>query len=281
MPKTHATRDWRSRHIEPFLRWAGGKRHIIEELLECLPNDMGRRMYREPFFGAGSLFFALQPERAILSDANEHLINCYKHVRDAPELIFSYLRKHAAKSSKCYYYQVRYKYNNAPFSIAQAARFIYLNSTCFNGIFRVNQKGKFNVPYGWKDPPKLPSLDHLKRASAALKPSNLFAASFEVAIDSAPRTDFFYLDPPYPPLNGTSFFTHYTTDRFSNENQQKLAELVMKINARGAKFLITNADTPLIRRLYKPFNFKKISVTRYITCKAKKHQVSELIITNY
>lgn len=275
-------REEKARRIEPFLRWAGGKRHIVEQLLGSLPKDISKRTYKEPFVGAGALFFALQPRFAILSDANDHLINCYQHVRDAPELVFIYLRKHAAKTCKYYYYQVRHRYNHAAsFTIAQAARFIYLNSTCFNGIFRVNKEGEFNVPYGWKEPPNLPTLEHLKRISTALKYTTLFNGSFEVAIDNPSNSDFFYLDPPYPPLNGTSFFTHYTANRFSEEHQRRLAELVRRINERGAKFMVTNADTSIIRRLYKPFDVKKLSVTRYITCKAKKHCVSELVITNY
>src|SRR5713226_10143568 len=186
--------------VSPFLRWAGGKQQLKRTLLAFLPLDVTERTYREPFLGGGSLFFALQPKAAILSDANEHLIKCYELVRDQPELVARYLRFHALKNTKAHYYRVREEYNNSEFSAAQAARFIYLNKTCFNGIFRVNSKGKFNVPYGRKESPAIPDEAKLVRVAAALKSASLHASSFEQALDGAARGDFIYLDPPYPPL---------------------------------------------------------------------------------
>ena len=135
----------------PFLRWAGGKRQILRYLLASLPTDVSDRAYHEPFLGAGSLFFAVNPRKARLADINDHLIHCYKHIRACPKLISSYMHKHAKSHSKDHYYQQRNQYNLCIFySAAQASRFIYLNKACFNGIFRVNLKGEFNVPYGYK-----------------------------------------------------------------------------------------------------------------------------------
>ncbi len=267
--------------ISPFLRWAGGKQQLKRILLAFLPTDVRERTYREPFLGGGSLFFALRPRAAILSDANKHLIKCYEFVRDQPELVARYLRFHALKNTMAYYYRVREEYNNAEFSAAQAARFIYLNKTCFNGIFRVNSKGKFNVPYGRKESPAIPTDNDLISIAAILKNASLKASSFEKALDNASKGDFIYLDPPYPPLNGTAYFTHYTIDRFSVQDQTKLADCVNELDRGRCLFMISNADTPLIRRLYQKYELVSLPVIRYLTCKSIRHKVKELVITNY
>ncbi|MBC8484761.1 MAG: Dam family site-specific DNA-(adenine-N6)-methyltransferase [Bacteroidetes bacterium] len=267
--------------IEPFIRWAGGKQRIVQKLLRFIPENIYELNYREPFVGAGSLFFALQPSQAWLSDANSHLINCFKHVRDYPDLINTYLKQHAAKTCKDYYYNIRQQYNRGYESTAQAARFIYLNKTCFNGIFRVNKNGQFNVPYGWKEPPALPQLHLLRQASVALKNAKLTALPFEKILLNISKNDFIYLDPPYPPLNGTSYFTHYTVERFCEKDQRKLANLAKQLDSFGCRFMMSNADVPLVRELYHQFNIFMFSVNRSISCKSKRHNVSELIITNY
>jgi DNA adenine methylase len=266
---------------EPFLRWAGGKRQLRKILLTFLPPNIDQRTYREPFLGGGSLFFAVQPTKAVLSDANEHLIRCYESVRDEPGLVSSYLRGHARNDSEAYYYQVRYKYNACRFSAAQAARFIYLNKACFNGIFRVNARGRFNVPYGRKKHPAIPSASELLSAAALLRNASLNASSFEKALEETSDGDFLYLDPPYPPLNGTAYFTHYTTGRFSVQDQQRLANYVHELDRSGCQFMISNADLPLIRRLYRRYELVSLPVIRYLTCKSVRHKVQELIITNY
>jgi DNA adenine methylase len=267
--------------IGPFLRWAGGKRQLRKILLNFLPEDIGQRTYREPFLGGGSLFFALRPKTAILSDANEHLIRCYKFVRDEPSLVARYLHSHAAKDSEAYYYRVRDEYNRSYYSAAQAARFIYLNKTCFNGIFRVNTNGKFNVPYGQKQSPAIPDENELNGIAKVLSKASLQASPFEKALADTARGDFTYLDPPYPPLNGTAYFTHYTSDRFSEQDQRSLAGCVHELDKAGCLLMISNADTPLIRRLYCAYNLVSLPVTRFLTCKATRHKVKELIITNY
>lgn len=270
-----------SRPLEPLLRWAGGKRQIVARIRAFLPPDIENRVYREPFAGAACLFFSLQPTRGVLSDANAHLIDCYRCVRDHPGAIATYLAQHAKSTCESYYYRIRAQYNAGPSSTAQAARFIYLNKTCFNGIFRVNIRGLFNVPYGFKEPPALPTHAHLLAASRALQSAELRALPFEEAVADARDTDFVYLDPPYPPLNGTSYFTHYTADRFGKLDQKRLATIVRDLDARGCKFLMSNADTAEIRRRYAPFEMRSLSVTRFITCKAKRHRVSELVVANY
>jgi len=267
--------------IGPFLRWAGGKRQLRKVLLNFLPADIAQRTYREPFLGGGSLFFAIQPKSAILSDANEHLIRCYEFVRNEPSLVARYLQTHAGRDTETYYYRVRDEYNRSLYSAAQAARFIYLNKTCFNAIFRVNSKGKFNVPYGQKKSPAIPDEDELNGIATILSNASLQAASFEKALAGTARGDFTYLDPPYPPLNGTAYFTHYTSDRFSEQDQKKLADSVHELDKAGCLLMISNADTPVIRRLYRRYELLSLPVTRFLTCKAVRHKVQELVITNY
>lgn len=194
-----------------------------------------------------------------------------------------YLREHSANDNKRYYYKIRDTYNRRGPSAAQAARFIYLNRTCFNGIFRVNLKGEFNVPYGRYKGKRttFPSRDKLLLASEALNGAKIAVRTFQESIRLVRPNAFVYLDPPYPPLNGTSFFAHYTPDRFNYDLQIELSECVADLDARGCQFMMTNADTRAIRRLYRGFNIRKLSVVRYISCKSKKHKVNELIIANY
>lgn len=205
----------------------------------------------------------------------------YRELRDNPDLIGQYLREHAGQNSELYYYGVRDLYNRSEPSAAQAARFIYLNKACYNGIFRVNLAGCFNVPYGRRQKISLPVAGYLREVSKLLRRKEIFAADFEKALCEAKRDDFVFLDPPYPPLNGTSYFTHYTSDKFSYTDQEKLADIANDLTTRGCLVMVSNADIPIVRSLYAGFSFFPVPVTRFITCKKKKHQVQELIITNY
>lgn len=266
----------------PFLRWIGGKQQLVSRLVRCLPEDIKSRRYVEPFVGAGSLFFALAPQTAAISDLNEHLIHCYESIRDQPQLVASYLGRHRTQSCRAYYDEQRDTYNKmSKLSVAQAARFIYLNQACFNGVFRVNRKGEYNVPFGRKDHLALPSLEQMRRIADVLEGTDISCASYNDVLGDVGESDFVYLDPPYPPLNGTAYFTHYTKDRFGEDDQRELAKLAATISARKCKFMMTNADTPLIQKLYEGFNIEPLSVTRFVTCKKKRHKVTELVITNY
>jgi len=270
-----------SARARAFLRWIGGKRQLVHRLIPYLPKNLNKRRYHEPFAGAASLYFALGPYRANLSDLNKHLIECYRQIRDNYPKVAKYLRTHQRLNSKAYYYRIRELYNRSSGGPAQAARFIYLNHTCFNGVFRVNTDGEFNVPYGDKSEPNFPSTAHLARISTALKRARLSVADYETALAQAAPGEFVYLDPPYPPLNGTAYFTHYTTDRFSDEDQKRLAKSVRELHSRGVRFLMTNAELPGIRALYRRFNISKLQVTRYVSCKGTRHRVGEVVITNY
>jgi len=267
--------------VRSFLRWIGGKRQLTARLRPYLLENINDVRYHEPFAGAASLYFAVRPLRANLSDLNRHLIECYRQIRDNHSRVAAYLWAHARKNSESYYYQLREQYNRSSRGSAQAARFIYLNRTCFNGVFRVNTKGHFNVPYGDKPNPRFPTAAQLKAIAQALKGTRLFAGDFEVALRKVRKGDYVYLDPPYPPLNGTAFFTHYTADRFSAANQERLAKAVKELHKRGAWFLMTNAELPSIRKLYRGFRISKLEVTRYVSCKGTRHRVGEVVITNY
>jgi len=269
------------KQIQPFLKWAGGKVHLIDKLLQFVPKDFEERIYRESFLGGGSMFFALCPPKAILSDLNSHLINCYKMVRDNPTLVHYYLTQFNNKHKPEFYYEIRDEYNRSKFSFKQAARFIYLNKTSFNGIFRVNKKGKFNVPFGKINKPALPSLDQLKSISLILKNKTLITSTYEEVLKDAKCDEFIYLDPPYPPLNATSSFTHYTKERFGEDDQIKLSETANWLKDQGCLVMISNADLPKIRELYEGWNMYILPATRWITCKSKKHKVDELVFTNY
>lgn len=268
--------------LRPFLRWVGGKQQLVNRLLALLPDNVLKMPYREPFLGAGSLYLALRPAVAHISDSNAHLVNCYRQIRANPTTVARLLRAHARKSSEAYYYAVRSDYVRCPPNTpTQAARFIYLNRTCFNGVFRVNRKGQFNVPYGRKEPPRVPDRAYIESLANVLEGADLMAVDFTNALAACESGDFVYLDPPYPPLNGTAYFTHYTRDRFSWEDQRTLADYVRVLDGRGCLFMMSNADTKDIRGLYSQFRIANVEVTRYVTCKKRRHRVGEVVITNY
>ena len=267
----------------PFIRWVGGKSKLIKHLKNYVPSDFcDGKYYYEPFLGAGSLFFHLTPQKAYLSDSNKDLIECYNAIKSDPEIISEHLNQHSENNCKEYYYKMRDEYNSSEPSTSKAALFIYLNKSCFNGIWRVNKKGHFNVPYGYKEPPPLPSNEDLLKISKALSNAKLVHKDYKDAVISASKGDFVYFDPPYPPLNGTSYFTHYTKERFNREDHAELALIVKELTKKGCLIMISNADIPYIKSLYKDsFNVYNIEVTRWIRTDGKRYKVGELIITNY
>ncbi len=270
-----------SKLLGPFLRWAGGKSLFVEEIVSRFPLPNQINHYFEPFLGAGSVFFRYQPSKAVLADLNKQLVGTFRWIKKDPKSVYGGLCKIRRRSGKRYYYEVRKAYNQSPDSAMQAARFIYLNKTCFNGIFRVNLKGEFNVPYGYKKSPAFPTLEFLKNVSQSLKGVRFHASDYKAIVSGAQRNDLVYLDPPYPPINGSSCFTHYTKERFSSGDQSEVARIANHLDSKGVYVLVTNADTIGIRKLYKGWNFINIERPRFITCSHHKHKVKELIITNY
>jgi DNA adenine methylase len=270
------------KNTKPILRWAGGKRNITKYLINLMPADYEN--YWEPFLGSGALFFAVSPKQSYLSDSNRDLIYCYKYLSQNPELIYKYLKLHIRNSSKEYYYQIRDEFNRCSFSAAQAARFIFLNRTCFNGIYRVNQSGFFNVPYGYKEPPPMPTFTEIDLASRILKNAEIMSCSFESILDNPNLSigDFVYIDPPYPPVNGiNNSFTHYTNSRFYWEDQKKVSAFANELSNRNCKLMISNLDHYRIHELYTGWRKTTLPVTRFIAANGKRVKVSELILINY
>lgn len=267
--------------LKPFLRWAGGKNRITKLLAAYTPKTYNR--YWEPFLGSAAMFFYLRPEKAILSDNNSALVDCYNHVRDYPEKIYEKLKEHTKKNSEEHYYSVRVLYNKSKPSISQSARFIYLNKTNFNGIFRVNTKGEYNVPYGYKKTLALPSYEDFLELSDLLKKADIRHQPFEsIEKNNLIREkDFVYFDPPYPPLTATAYFTHYTTERFLWADQERVAELAKKLAAKKCYVMISNSDTTKIRKLYQGWYSFKLPVLRWVAANGSRIKVNEIIITNY
>jgi DNA adenine methylase len=269
---------------KPILKWAGGKRHLLGELLPKLPTRI--RTYAEPFAGGAALFFALECdgsrsfERAILADRNEELIACYRAVKsDVKHLI---RRLHDYKYERDAYYRARAEETAGWSDVERGARLIYLNRTCFNGLWRVNSAGKFNVPFGRYDDPRIVDEDGLLRASLALARAEIVYGDFaEVTADLGAR-DFAYFDPPYVPLSKTASFTAYSPGGFGPKDQERLARELCALRKRGACAMLSNADTEAMRNLYQGLAVQSVKAPRAINSNAKKRgDVSELLVTNW
>ncbi|ACF10804.1 DNA adenine methylase [Chlorobaculum parvum NCIB 8327] len=267
--------------VKPFIRWAGGKQNLVSKLSENLPKEKFCS-YFEPFVGAGSLFFHNNFINSKLSDINPHLINSYISIRESAEEVSDRLAFYKERVSEEYYYKLRDVFNKRKnhFTIDQAAIFIFLVHTSFNGIYRVNKKGEYNVPFG-KAKPAIPDSSHLLKIQSKLKGAIITNGMYEDILTNVKRNDFVYFDPPYPPLNETSFFQHYSIDKFPNKQQIELSEYARELSNLGSFVMISNAETPMIIKLYKDWNIKRVSAYRYVNCKAERKAVNELIITNY
>ncbi len=262
----------------PFVKWVGGKRALLPELAARFPRRYNR--YHEPFVGGGAVFFYLQPDRARLSDYNAELITTYQVIRDRVEDLIAHLRGH--RHDEEYYYQVRAVDTSQLDAIERASRMIFLNRTCFNGLYRVNAKGGFNVPFGKYKNPTICNADGLRAASDALQGAYIAHASYTSILDTARPGDFVYFDPPYHPLNATAKFTSYTADSFTERNQRDLADTFRVLANRGCKVMLSNSDTPLIRDLYADFNLELVYAPRQVNRDASKRGlISEVLVRNY
>ena len=281
----------------PFLKWAGGKRALLPEILPRIPEFSGR--YIEPFLGAGAVMLAIPSDiPKIANDFNSELISVYTSIRDFHEDLIRELKKH--KNTSEHFYKIR-EWDRLPgykdrTSIQKAARFIYLNKTCFNGLYRVNSKGQFNVPYGSPNNPEIFNAAHLRRVSEILNGIDLEGqnSSPRVKISSghfinvtskAKKNDFIYLDPPYDPLTPTSAFVSYQKEGFGRSDQIEIRDELVRLTELGASFLLSNSDTPFIRKIYrepKLFKIESIQVRRAIGASASSRgKVGEVLITNY
>lgn len=282
-------------HPSPFLKWAGGKRALLGEILPNIPDFTGK--YVEPFLGAGAVFFRMAIDvQKVVSDQNSELIDTFMVVRDAPDRLIEELRKH--KNEKSYYLGIRELDRASEFGsldkVERAARFIFLNKTCFNGLYRVNSKGYFNVPFGHQKNPDIVSERQIRNASYFLNhqgstteqgfASQLLTGDYTQVTKTVVNEDFVYLDPPYHPVSVTSNFVTYGKNGFTAGNQEELRDEVLRMHSLGAKIMLSNSDTPLIQQLYSSDIFckKTISVRRAISAKAEgRGPINELLITNY
>ena len=266
----------------PIVKWAGGKSKLAGELLARAPAEYAR--YFEPFVGGGALFFRLAPKAAVLGDNNPDLIQMYRAVARDVEGVLRRLRLHRQRHDEAYFYKVRQAWNAGEHKAAseRAAAFIYLNKTCYNGLWRVNSRGHFNVPVGRYVDPAIYEPTALRAASRVLRSAELKTRAFAESVSPAGPGDLVYFDPPYHPLTETANFTSYTSASFGERDQRELAEVARDLHDRGCYVMISNSDAPLIRRLYKGFRIEQVMCARAINSVGKKRgQVSELIITNH
>lgn len=273
--------------IKPFVKWAGGKRQIIDKLKTYIPEEFGT--YYEPFVGGGALLFELTPKNAVINDCNEELMNVYRVLRTDDEytkmchLLDSYETKHSEE----FYYRIRNKdRDNEKFermsNHARAARTLYLNKACFNGLYRVNSKGQFNVPYGKKEKINTYEGENLLKVCMylTLNDVKIMCTDFEEALKDAKEGDFVYLDPPYDTF--TNAFTTYTNTGFGKEEQIRVASVFKDLDERGVKVMLSNHNTPLIQELYQGYYVHVIEAKRNINSNgAKRGNVEDVIITNY
>ena len=266
----------------PIVKWVGGKRQLMFELLKNMPETYNR--YFEPFIGGGALFFELQPQNGYISDMNGELINLYSVVRDDVYELIDDLNKH--EISKEYFLKIRNldrteKYNNVS-DIQKASRFIYLNRTCFNGMYRVNSQGQFNVPFGNYKNPRIVDTENLINCSKLLKNTEICCADFSEILNKVQKGDFVYFDPPYVPLNETSSFTSYTKDGFDLDMQFKLREVCDELDSKGVMFMLSNSDTKLVNELYSNYEIKKVFASRAINANGNgRGKITEVLVRNY
>lgn len=261
---------------KPILKWAGGKTQMLEDLLPKVPSSYGR--YIEPFFGGGAMFFALQPEQAVIADSNPELINLYRQVANHVDDVIGQLKKY--ENTQEMFYAVRGQDWTMLSEAEAAARTIFLNKTCFNGLYRVNKKGQFNVPFGKYKKPKICDEEGLKAASAALKKAEIVCGDYLLVLEHyAQPGDFVFLDPPYLPISEYSDFKRYTKEQFYEEDHVELAKMVKTLHERGCHVILTNSNHPLVHELYAPFTIDVIQTKRHISCNGSTRKGEDVIVT--
>jgi DNA adenine methylase len=266
---------WNKEKTKPFLKWAGGKTQLLKEIAEHIPATYGK--YIEPFLGGGALFFFLKPKNAILSDSNPELINCYKVVRDNIESLILLLKRY--KNEEKFFYKVRGTKPNSLNEIERAARFIYLNKTCFNGLYRVNKKDEFNVPFGRNKSVNICDEERLYDAFYALQNAKLICANYKSVLRRyGQENDFIFLDPPYHPAGGNADFHRYTKDFFYEEDHIELRDEFNKLVQIGSKVILTNSNTRFVKDLYSGHTYDIINTKRLISSKSETRTGQDLII---
>lgn len=270
--------------LQPFLKWAGGKRQILPVIRNYVPKQFN--VYYEPFIGAGAVLFGIQPRVAIINDTNAELINCYQVIQHSLDELITDLGKHS--NDKDYYYATRDLDRSEKFKkltpVQRASRIIFLNKTCFNGLFRVNSDGQFNVPFGHYQNPKILNTVVLQAVHHYLVSNKIkiLNTDFAEATATAKKDDFIYLDPPYDPVSSTSSFTSYDLNGFSKEDQQRLKKSYAKLVKRGCKVLLSNSATDFIMDLYQEYTIVKVPANRNINSVASgRGKVDEVLVISY
>lgn len=267
-----------ARAPRPFLKWAGGKGQLLEQYAPLFPKRYKR--YLEPFLGGGAVFFHLRPPRAVLSDNNAELVDCFRAVREEVRAVIAALRLH--RYDRDHFYAVRALDPQTLTLAERAARTIFLNRTCFNGLYRVNAQGRFNVPFGRYANPKILDAENLRACSRALRRARIECAPFQRVLEKARRGDFVYFDPPYHPRSKTSYFTAYAPGGFTADDQRDLARVYATLDRRGVLVMLSNSDTPLIRELYRGFRIVEVRAARSINSKGEaRGAITELVVLNY
>lgn len=261
---------------KPILKWAGGKTQLLSELLPRVPQNFNR--YIEPFFGGGALFFSLNPENAIIADSNPELVNMYSQVAQHLDDVIENLQHYDNTSEK--FYEVRsLDWLQLPKAEA-AARTIYLNKTCFNGLYRVNKNGQFNTPYGNYQNPKICDIAVLRKASEALQKALILCGDYNLVLDYyAQEGDFVFLDPPYLPISQNADFKRYTKEQFYEDDHIELAKTIKKLEERGCYVILTNSNHPLVHKLYEPYKIDIIQTKRHISCHGDTRKGEDVIVT--
>lgn len=270
--------------VRPFIKWVGGKRQLMQEIKSAMPSSFDT--YYEPFVGGGAVLFSLQPEKAVINDYNEELVTAYKTIRDNVEELIEHLKHHENESD--YFYNLRAIDREEDFiylsDVEKTSRFIYLNKTCYNGLYRVNQKGYFNTPFGKYKNPDFVNEQVLRGVSQYLNQNDIKIKSgdFEEAVQTAKKGDFVYFDPPYDPLNETSAFTSYTENGFNENEQIRLKLLCNQLDQKDVKFMLSNSNTEFIRDLYSDYSIQIVNAKRSINSVGhKRGNVEEVLVTNY
>ncbi|HKQ71262.1 MAG TPA: DNA adenine methylase [Polyangiaceae bacterium] len=259
----------------PFLKWAGGKSQLLAPLKACVPATY--RRYFEPFLGGGALFFDLLPKKSQLSDVNAEIVDCYVAVRDQVGDLVRALKDHRHDSE--HYYAVRDTDPATLSPVERAARTIFLNKTGYNGLYRVNRSGKFNVPFGRYAKPNFCDQKTLEACSAALANAEILVRDFEDAVGKASAGDFVYFDPPYVPLSRTATFTAYAPNGFGPGEQRRLSEVFGRLSARQVSVVLSNSNVPAVRDLYGDYRISTVKASRAINSKAaRRGPVSEVIV---
>jgi DNA adenine methylase len=263
---------------KPFLKWAGGKRQLLSQLLPHLPKDYSR--YFEPFVGGGALFFALQPRKATIADSNKRLIRTYRAVKNDVGAVIGRLRRYAQNHNEGFFYSIRNVDIDSCTDEEVAAWFIYLNKTGYNGLYRVNRENRFNVPFGRYANPTICDEETLRSCSSALAGATILHRDFEAVVSRAKPSDFVYFDPPYAPLSATSSFTSYTSEGFGRREQERLRDVALTLKTRGVHVLLSNSSDRGVRHLYEARGFElvEVSATRMVNCRSTaRGRVGELV----